>query len=207
MDFTNFLLSVVSGAALSIPSAAWLAKKFVEARLDKELEQYKSKLKKESDLDIEHLKSKLQSSIKEREITVAWLHQKRANAIEGLYSSMIELHHSVRIVLYALSPRAPSDIRKYTKEAYERIQSTYLTYHKTRIFLSHETCAKVEDVLDALQDPLTTYYGFLGNYDDDELHTLADVKDHSWKELRSKIFPAMKELESEFRTVLGVYSG
>ena len=207
MDFTNFILSVVSGAALSIPAAAWLAKKFIETRLEKELEQYKYKLKKESDLDIEHLKSKLQSSIKEREITATWLHQKRANAIEGLYSSMVELHHSVRIVLDVLSPRAPSDIRKYTQEAYEKIQSTYSTYLKARIFLSHETCEKVEDVLHAFQDPLTTYYGFLGNYDDNELHTLVDVKDHSWKELRSKVLPAMKELESEFRTVLGVYSG
>ncbi len=207
MNFTNFILSVVSGAALSIPAAAWLAKKFIETRLEKELEQYKYKLKKESDLDIEHLKSKLQSSIKEREITATWLHQKRANAIEGLYSSMVELHHSVRIVLDILSPRAPSDIRKYTQEAYEKIQSTYSTYLKTRIFLSHETCGKVEDVLHAFQDPLTTYYGFLGNYGDNEPHTLVDVKDHSWKELRSKVLPAMKELESEFRTVLGVYSG
>lgn len=206
MSFINFLLSVMSGSVLSIPAAAWLAKKFVDTRLNKELEQYKSELKKESDLELEHLKSKLQFAIKEREITVTWLHQKRANAIEGLYSSLVELHDSVRVVLDVLSPRAPSDIRKYTQEAYEKIQSTYSTYLKTRIFLNHETCEKVEDVLNAFQDPLTTYYSFLGNYDDHELHTLADVKNHSWKELRSKVFPAMKELESEFRTVLGVYS-
>lgn len=207
MDFTNFLIYVVSGATLSIPAAAWLAKKLVDTRLNKELEQYKSELKKESDLDIEYIKSKLQSSIKEREITVTWLHQKRANAIEKLYSSMVELHDSVRIVLDVCSPKSPSDIRKYTKEAYDKIQSTYSIYLKTKIFLSRETCEKVEDVLNAFEDPLITYYGFLWNYDDHELHTLADVKERSWKDIRLKVLPAMEELESEFRTVLGVYSG
>jgi hypothetical protein len=206
MDPINFLLSVVSGAAIGIPAAAWLAKKIIDIRLNKYLEQYKSELKRESDLELEQLKSKLQSSIKEREITVTWLHQKRANAIEGLYSSMVELHDSVRVVLDILSPRDPHDIRKYTQEAYEKIRLTYSTYLRARIFLSHETCKKVEEVLDSLQDPLTTYYVYLGNYDDDELHSLIDVKERSWKELRVKVTPAMKELESEFRTVLGVYS-
>jgi len=207
MELLPLLLSILGGSVVLIPGAGWLATKLVENRLNRDIETFKAKLKAESDIEIESLKSRLQVTAKEREITVTWLHQKRAVAIETLYAAMVDLQHSVRIVLGIFSPRNPSDIRKYTAEAFLKVKEVYLCYLKAKIFLAPLTCEKIERVLDGLQDPLVMYYGYLGNYEDHELNTLSDVKEHAWKEIRDSVPPALRELETEFRQVLGVEHG
>lgn len=200
-------ISYLGGSVALIGAAGWLATKLIENRLSREIENYKTKLKAESDAEIENLKSRLQIAAKEREIAVNWLHQKRATAIESLYSALVDLQHAVRVVLDILSPRHPPDIRKYSSEAVKKLQQTYEAYLKAKIFLSPLTCEKIETVLRGIQDPVVTYNLYLGNYDDHELHTLTDVKDHAWKEIRDVVPAALGELESDFRKVLGVENG
>ncbi len=207
IEFLYQVGSVVGGVAVLITAAGWLASKFFENRLNRDFETYKVRLKAESDVEIESLKSRLQITAKEREITVIWLHQKRAVAIEALYASLVELQHSVRIVLDIFSPRHPIDIRKYTTEAFNKSQEVYKSYLKAKIFLTPNTCDIVERVLNGIQDPIAQYSGFLSNYDDHELNTLTDVKEHAWKELQETVRPALRELEAEFRQVLGVKNG
>ena len=143
----------------------------------------------------------------QREIAVIWLHQKRATSVEALYTALVDLQHSVHVVLGIFSPRNPSDIRKYTAEAFKRTQDVYSGYLKAKIFMAPLTCEKIERVLDGLQNPLVMYYGFLGNYDDRELNTLSDVKEDAWKKIRDSVPPALIELEAEFRQLLGVENG
>lgn len=207
MELLTLLTSVLGGSALLVVAAGWLASKLLENRLSRDIETYKVKLKAESDAEIESLKSRLQIVAKEREIAVTWLHQKRAASIEALYTALVDLQHSVRIVLDIFSPRNPSDIRKYTAEAFKKTQDVYSSYSKAKIFMSHLTCEKIERVLDGIQDPLVTYYGFLGNYDDHELNTLSDVKEHAWKDIRDHVPSALRELEAEFRQVLDSKTG
>ncbi len=65
----------------------------------------------------------------------------------------------------------------------------------------------VERVLNGIQYSIGQYQAFLGNYDDHELNTLIDVKENAWKELEETVPPALRELETEFRQVLGVQNG
>lgn len=207
MDLISQLIPLLGGSVVLVGAAGWLAKKLIENRLAREIEEYKTKLKAESDAEIESLKSRLQIAAKEREIAVNWLHQKRATAIETLYSALVDLQHAVRIVLDILSPRNPPDIRKYSSEAVMKLRQIYEAYLKAKIFLSPLTCEKIEKVLRGIQDPMVMYNLYLGNYDDHELHTLVDVKDHAWKEIRDVVPAALGELESDFRKVLGVENG
>lgn len=85
---------------------------------------------------------------------MAWLYQKRAAAIETLYASLVDLQHSVRIVLDIFSPRNPTEIRKYTMDAFNQSQEVYKSYLKAKIFLAPETCEIVERVLKGIQDPI-----------------------------------------------------
>jgi len=190
-----------------VTAAAFLTMKLIDNRLNREIESYKTKLKVASDSEIEKLKSRLQVVAKEREITVNWLHQKRATAIEDLFSSLVDLQHSVRIVLDLFSPHNPKDIRKYTEDAVVKVWDVYAKYKKAKIFLNTKTCQKIEEVISGIEEPTIMYSAYLGNYDDDELHTLKDVKKHAWEELRERVTPAMQELENEFRSVLGVEIG
>lgn len=204
MEFLATVVSVLGGSALLVGAAGWLSSKFVESRLNRDLETYKSKLKAETDLEIENLKFRLQMDAKEREITVSWLHQKRAMAIETLHTALLDLEEAASIVLDVLSPRNPVDIRAYSAAAVKKTRETYQAYYRAKIYMSPGTCEKIKLVLDSFQEPVFTYECFLGNYDDHELHTLADVKNHSWKEIRENVPGALRELESEFRKVLGV---
>lgn len=204
METINFILSLIGGTVILIPAASFLTIKLLENRLNKDIESYKATLKAESEIETEKLKAQLQVLAKEREITVNWLHQKRATAIEELFSALVDLRYSVRFVLSLFSPRDPKDIRKRTEDAVGKIRDVYVKYNKARIFLNTETCKKIDEVLAGIEDPTIMYFGFLGNYDDDELHTLVDVKDHAWKELQNRVIPAMEELEKEFRHILGV---
>lgn len=207
MDLIPELVSLLGGSVVLVGAAGWLATKLIENRLGREIEDYKTRLKAESDAEIESLKSRLQIAAKEREIAVNWLHQKRATAIESLYSALVDLQHSVRIVLDILSPRHPPDMRKFSSEAVKKLHHSYEAYLKAKIFLSPLTCEKIEKVLRGIQDPMIMYDLYLGNYDDHELHTLTDVRDHAWKEIRDVVPAALSELESDFRNVLGVENG
>jgi hypothetical protein len=207
MELLPLLVSILGGSAMLIVAAGWLASKFFENRLNRDIETYKARLKAESDAEIESLKSRLQVAAKEREITVTWLHQKRASSVEALYTALVDLRQSVRLVLDIFSPSNPADIRKYTAEAIKRTQEVYSNYLKAKIFMAPLTCEKIERVLDGLHNPLLLYYGYLGNYDDHELETLSDVKEHAWKEIRDSVPPALEELETEFRQLLGVGNG
>lgn len=206
-ELLSFIISILGGSALLVTAAGWLASKFFESRLNRDIEAYKARLKAESDAEIESLKSRLQVAAKEREIAVTWLHQKRATSVEALYTALVDLQHSVHVVLGIFSPRNPSDIRKYTAKAFKRTQDVYSGYLKAKIFMAPLTCEKIERVLDGLQNPLVMYYGFLGNYDDHELNTLSDVKEDAWKKIRDSVPPALIELEAEFRQLLGVENG
>lgn len=207
MEFILELIKLLGGSVVLVGAAGWLATKFIENRLNREIEDYKAKLKVESDAEIENLKSRLQIVAKEREIAVNWLHQKRATAIETLYSSLVDLQHAVRVVLDILSPRNPPDIRKFSSEAVKKLHQTYEAYLKAKIYLSPLTCEKIEKVLQGIQDPVVMYDLYLGNYDDHELHTLTDVKDHAWKDIQEVVPAALSELEFDFRSVLGVENG
>lgn len=207
MDLIQQLLSLLGGSVVLVGAAGWFSTKLIENRLTREIEEYKTELKAESDAEIESLKSRLQIAAKEREIAVNWLHQKRATAIETLYSALVDLQTIVRIVLDILSPRNPQDIRKFSSEAVKKLHQTYEAYLKAKIFLSPLTCEKIEKVLRGIEDPMIMYDLYLGNYDDHELHTLTDVKEHAWKEIRDIVPVALGELESDFRNVLGVENG
>jgi hypothetical protein len=197
-------ISLLGGSAILVGCAGWLATKIIENRLASDIESYKTRLKMESDSEIENLKSRLQIAAKEREIAISWLHQKRANAIETLYAAMVELQEAVRIVLDIFSPRNAADIRKYSQAAVDKIRQTYGAYLKAKIFLSPKTCEKIEAVLGGIEDPIIMYNLYLKNYEDHELHSLRDVKEHAWEELQKVVPDALKELEIDFRNVLGV---
>ena len=203
MDYIEYILSAIGGATVSIPVAAWLASTLIKSSLSKELECYKLDLKLANDKELEVIKSSLNEDLKEKEITIQWLHERRSNLIQELYSSLVDLNYLSQMVLGFTLSSEPAEQRKQLETAYRKTQDVYGAYLKTRIFLTEETCVQIEDVLNSIQDPLVRYFAISGNYDDDELHTLSDVKFSSLKEMGEKVPPAMLLVEKEFRKLIG----
>jgi hypothetical protein len=85
-----------------------------------------------------------------------------------------------------------------------KTHEVYASYLKAKIFMALSTCEKIETVFRAIQGPIAMYEAFLGNYDDHELHSLSDVKQNAWEDIRDSVPSALSELEAEFRKILGV---
>lgn len=203
MSILTQVISFLGGFVIAFPVSTSILKKLIDHRLNRDIEDYKSKLKCESDIEIEKLKTVLQINAKEREINLLWLHKKRAKAIESLYTSLIDLQSLVRSILDLFSPKNPQTIRSMTEETYSKIQTLNTNYMKAKIFLEPLTCQKIESVLESFRSPVAIYKGYLANYDDHELESLSDVKDYAWKEVLENVPQALRELETEFRAILG----
>lgn len=48
-ELLSFIISILGGSALLVTAAGWLASKFFESRLNRDIEAYKARLKAESD--------------------------------------------------------------------------------------------------------------------------------------------------------------
>jgi sensor c-di-GMP phosphodiesterase-like protein len=202
MELISQIILTFGGFAACITAAGWLATKFIENRLNREIENYKASLKTESDKEIEKLKVALQVSAKDREIAVNWLHQKRAGAIETIYGALVDLQFTVRSVLDFCSSREPEEIRRLSNTAMSKLRGVYTDYVKAKIFLSPDTCVKIELVINHVQDSVLAYHGTLAVYDDHELSSLVEFKNNMWQELNEHLPQAISELESDFRKVL-----
>lgn len=207
MDLVYIFLSVVGGSGVAVAAAAWLASKLVNNRLEKDFENYKLNIRIQSEERIENLKSKLQILVKEHELSNSWIYKKRASAIERLHSSFVDIQSSTRDVLDIYSSRDPVDIRRQTKSAVDEIKGAYNGYQKSRIYLTSLTCAKIDEFFEGIEGPVIRYYTFQGVYDDHELNSLGDIKSGAWTEINNKLPAVVKEVEGEFRRVLGVQVG
>lgn len=207
MELIYVILSVIGGSGVAITTVAWLASKLVNNRLEKDIENYKLKIRIQSDERIENLRSKLQISVKEFELSNAWVYKKRASAIEKLHSYFVDIQNSTRDILDIYSPQDPAHIRRHTKYAVDEIRGAYNAYQKSRIYLTSLTCEKIDNFFESIEGPVIRYWTFQGVYDDHELNSLSDIKNGAWKEISSKLPSVVKEVENEFKRLLGIQIG
>lgn len=106
-EFTKifeWLVAVGIGGATGGALVLWLTKTWVgekirnqiKAEYDSQLETHKAKLKSESDVEIEKLKSQLSIAAAEHQFRFSRLHEKRADTIAEVYAAL-------RDALFAMS--------------------------------------------------------------------------------------------------------
>lgn len=106
---SEYMLHVIANGLVSIfgsGCATWIIQHWLGERLkneiksdyDQKLETHKAKLKAESDLEVEKLRSQLSLIAKEHEVVFSKLHEKRAEIIAKFYSKLNLVH--VRLTDY-----------------------------------------------------------------------------------------------------------
>lgn len=205
MDVWGTAITSFGGSISAVGIAGYALKRALEDRLAKNMEEFKSALKREADIHVEHLRASLQIDSKAREISLSSLHEKRVNAIAGLYPLILDLRYATRWLLEFWASRHPADIRRRATELNEQMRGVYHEYYKARIFLSPSLCAIVERVLRAIEYPLAQYITTLAVYDDHELadHTTS-ARDDACRELEQVYPGALVDLEQALRQLLGV---
>ena len=200
------LLAFISGSTIIIAAVAWLTKSIITHFLSKDVENFKIKIKAETDRNIEELKSALKMTALEHEVRFRRLHEKRAEVIAEIYKKMIDAHFATSsFVARGEYENEPNKKEKF-KILEEKISEFLEYYGKFKIYLNTDLCEGIEKFAQELRGPALTLNMFINNPDEG---TLGKIKQESWTEawikVNDTIVPqARRELEQEFRKLLGV---
>ena len=210
---TDYVLHVLSSALFSsvlVGAGAWLIRSWVSERMknairseyDQKLETHKSQLKAQSDVAIERVRADLSIAAAERQIQFARLHEERAEVIAETYARLTELHRTLGNYVKIFEPagdKPKEERRRAVQEAHE----AFITYYpKKRIFLPESAVEKIDSINER---SVSAFYSFF--YEIEVTQQQGGQDATRWleifKQVREEIPVALKELEHEFRSLLG----
>jgi hypothetical protein len=203
MDTTIAVLNSGTFITAFIATLGWVLRSSIKKLLDQNLANYKSELALKNDTSLELFKSTLNLALKRDEVSIQWLHQKRANMIQDLYSALVDLGDATQLALFFKAPSDPKKEREEIETAYQRVQETYVSYRKARILFTEGTCTKMKAAIDSIGEPITTYLSFTLVRSDEELRELHEERQQLNSNLGRTLPKAMETLEEEFRTIIG----
>lgn len=185
------LIKFFGGSAMFLAAVAWLVRSLITHRLNKDIDNFKTKLEHESRAQLQRL---------------SILNEKRAEIIEGLYHRIDTFVKSAAsFASYIEFSSEPSKDEK--AEIYsEAAMDFYEYFHKNKIYFSVDVCSKVEEIFNETRDALFDY-GYYRRREDGRRHD--HMKEHeawtkAWDKIKDDIPPIREEIEMEFRKLLGV---
>ncbi len=202
------LLSSATVGGIAAAIVVWVLKISLSERIkaaikneyDEKLETHKAQLKAQSEVEIERLRSKLHSASLEHEIRFSRLHEMRAIAISETYSCLKEMYSRLADYVKPFEPAGGST----QQERFERLVESYRqfieAYSKKLIFFPTSTASKLEAI-----DRRCTEAGL-------EFRNLVEPqhfpdRTKRWIEIHKRVSTdidaALRELEAEFRRLLG----
>jgi len=196
------LLKSLGTTAIVAAAAAWFTKSVITHFLSRKIESYKIELKRESDKEIEGIKSRLEIVALERQIVFSRLHEKRAEIIAETYGLIHDLHSKamgLSAEVFHAGLRTPKD---KAKEVYDDCVKFFEFFQRHRIYFGEEVCLQMDRFVSLVFE---TYAA---------IHRAPDDLDHSTKEgqeayrrmagLLDRLPEIKKLIENDFRTLLGV---
>jgi len=208
---------------------AWLARSLIRSFLAKDLENYKSNLKAQSDTAIEQLKSSLQIEAHKKSIEFSSLHEKRASMIADLYVHLYDIWGLLQRLHFAYQHREiKEDIdRKYLrknrkewqlepgidtlspeeeeriKELREETTKFYEFYKRNRIYFSPNICELI-DRFATVTSYLPLNYHNVALKDKDGNLLVNPIVKKTWDKAFETIPQLLDIIEVQFRKILGV---
>lgn len=187
--------------------------------LEQDLENHKQNLERENrnlqlslDKNLEAYKSRLEILRLEFQVQFAELHAKRSEIIAELYKYLTELNASM-LNLTARIHGVVQDAEKEEQKRIERANKAYIEfynyYYPHRIFFSQIIASKLDKIQAFVWDKAWDFNYIKGQIGSGQLDPSSwksfsdDLKKIS-KEVHKEIPDALKDLEDEFRELLGV---
>jgi hypothetical protein len=185
----------------------WLIKELISRSANRKFESYKSEIEQRTREFQSTLDSKLEAY--KSELTLAnfkatQLHQKRLNVILELHQKMIELSRTMHEMTAFLKPI----IEDAEKEESERIKGAGDAYNEFmkfffdhKIYLPKEIADKIEEIRSGYFDSYSEYT--FGRRTGIKSEFTFEKSKAASKIVREKLQPAIEEIESEFRHLIG----
>jgi hypothetical protein len=195
MSFLQHFVTFVSGFAIVVAGLAWLAKKLFTHFLDRDIGKFKARLEAEASAEIEHLKSQLQRTAYEHQVTFSKLHEKRAETVETLFSMLLDFTAAAQQFLSPINS-IPDQAKK--DKAHRKLSELSLFFAQHRIYLSKAVCASIAKFIDAVATAAITFR-IPTKGEPDNLEAWLNA----WTKIQEAVPLLTTELEDEFRQILG----
>lgn len=194
------LVGLLGGQVILLAAVGWLCKALLSHRLTRDADAFRARLKADTDIEIERLRTSLQIAATEHQVRFSKLHQKRGFIIAKLHRLLLEAADAAMLV--AANPR---DI-DYLKQAHEKHLELYRFFHFNTIYLPTAVCG----LLGQYENKVRHSVVFIRIYMREEHPTPQMIEEQNkvlleaWRALETELPSMRKELEKEFRVLLGV---
>lgn len=196
------LIKSLGIAAVVCGAAAWLTKSVITHFLSRKIEAYKIELKRESDKEVEGIKSRLHIMALERQIVFSRLHEKRADIIAEAYALFHELYSKASKLSHNVLFAGFSEPKKELQQTFEECLKFYDFFQRNRIYFGDNTCEKIDTLLELIGQTNVA----VGRAPDDLDHASKDVNEAYQKiaVLLDRLPEIKTLLVADFRELLGV---
>lgn len=225
MDIDRLLIDLITNSLCTssiLLVAGFLGRSIVERWLQRNFEKYKSDLEINNAQEIERLKSDLELINQIQGTKYLKLYEKRGEFIESLYQQMVLIEMDLNTTISTLKDRKaknqPLDITKSDRSASSidqtRVNETWLHFNQNRIYLDEKICTKIEMLLLRVvamiivvtcpQEPDEDGFDYPVILE----NLRAKIRNSDILEaataLQEELLAARKDIESEFRKMIGV---
>jgi hypothetical protein len=201
-QFIFELLKSVGTAAVVAGAAAWLTKSVITHFLSRKIEAYKVELKRESDKEIEEVKSRLQIVALERQIVFSRLHEKRAEIVAETYTLIHEVHSKAIGLIAEVFHAGLRTPKQRAQQVFDDCLKFYDFFQRRRIYFSEEVCTMMDKFVELIGETNAAVRRAPDNLD----HSTKDGKEAYMKMavLMDRLPEIKKLIEKDFRMLLGV---
>ncbi|HEY1948989.1 MAG TPA: hypothetical protein VGG97_18420 [Bryobacteraceae bacterium] len=224
------LLKTIGGGGIALTVAAWLIRAIVTDRLkantdaeivrlksslDRDIKLFEVELKSNTEAEVEKLKHSLQitadsyierlrSDLQMEQLRFSRLHEKRGKVIAEIYKRLVNVELEGKKFIYQLG-RCPKD-EDGNPRAIVAIREFESFVDQHRIYLSERVCELVGGFSALLKDPVVhaLVYGDIERPNPQTLMESHQGFKKAFEMFASEIPAARRELEREFRQILGV---
>ena len=180
------LLGIIIAPAVVVGAIAWLLRGIISQGFARDIQRYKSELEQQN---FEH---------RERFSTI---HQRRAEVIATLYGKIARANAFVGdlVALFQQGGQSLIEKKKKVADVYNDMSSYFF---ENRLFLPQVTAEKTEKLVMTIKDALIEFdTAQMGN--DEYRMDESGLWRQSYQRLRDEVPPILKELEYEFKELLG----
>lgn len=206
MSAIEFIISFLGGSAILLGAVAWLMKTLTSQFLAKDLENYKSQIQFQNQRELTKFKSEIEKTAFEHQIIFSRLHDRRAEILAELYGSIVKLYDLASLfVRYAIFEE--KDNRKdRLKELWDAVDKFRNIYEPNIIFFPETVGKKIKNLDEALSAPVSKLVHHLEIYEqNDDIAPARQAWEDAEEQIERIVSEIKKEIEMEFRNILGVH--
>jgi hypothetical protein len=180
------------------------ARKSIDAFFDRQLEKFRSELQSDRERSLEELRASLGNASFEHQTRFQRLHERRADAIERLYRTIISAERAMEARIANSSYKGVAD-GSSVAIAIGMLQSTF---EANRIFLGADTVQQIDKyLLDLKKIDEDLFFFVLAENPEGQPYPVSATEQKAFQEALAGVSTLRQGLEARFRTMLGIKSG